>query len=454
MEASLDDPYPTVLLATLVDLPVSFYLVNGLGILVLLFLSGLISGSEVAFFSLSHQQVQQVRASDNKKDKFISLLVSDPKRLLANILILNNLINIFIITISTFATWRLVGSKDAGGIVIVALTATITILIIFFGEIVPKVYANHNNLSFARFSAPLLNFSGKILRPVAWLLMSISNVIESRIEKKGYNLSVDEINHALEITADKEEVTAEEKDMLKGIVNFSTLSVKQVMKSRIDVIAVDVESDFHELMDVVNKTGFSRIPVYEETVDKIEGVLYIKDLLPHLHKDEDFNWQSLLRPGFFIPESKKIDGLLKDFQEKQVHMAIVIDEYGGTSGLITLEDVIEEIVGEINDEFDDERDVAFNKLDNNTFVFEGKTSLNDFCKITNIDLSVFDNVKGDSESLGGLLLEMHTKLPNAGEKVRYGSFVFTVVAVDQKRIKRVRVFIEQKKNDPLKEFED
>ncbi|MEO9475434.1 MAG: gliding motility-associated protein GldE [Cyclobacteriaceae bacterium] len=454
MEASLDDPYPSVLLATLVDLPVSFYLVNGLGILVLLFLSGLISGSEVAFFSLSHQQVQQVRASDNKKDKFISLLVSDPKRLLANILILNNLINIFIITISTFATWRLVGSKDAGGIVIVALTATITILIIFFGEIVPKVYANHNNLSFARFSAPLLNFSGKILRPIAWLLMSISNVIESRIEKKGYNLSVDEINHALEITADKEEVTAEEKDMLKGIVNFSTLSVKQVMKSRIDIIAVDVESDFHELMDVVNKTGFSRIPVYEETIDKIEGVLYIKDLLPHLHKEEDFNWQSLLRPGFFIPESKKIDGLLKDFQEKQVHMAIVIDEYGGTSGLITLEDVIEEIVGEINDEFDDERDVAFNKLDNNTFVFEGKTSLNDFCKITNIDLSVFDDVKGDSESLGGLLLEMHTKLPNAGEKVRYGSFVFTVVAVDQKRIKRVRVFIEQKKNDPLKEFED
>lgn len=454
MEASLDDPYPSVLLATLVDLPVSFYLVNGLGIIVLLFLSGLISGSEVAFFSLSHQQVQQVRASDNKKDKFISLLVSDPKRLLANILILNNLVNIFIITISTFATWRLVGSKDAGGIVIIALTATITVLIIFFGEIVPKVYANHNNLSFARFSAPLLNFSGKILRPVAWLLMSISNVIESRVEKKGYNLSVDEINHALEITADKEEVTAEEKDMLKGIVNFSTLSVKQVMKSRIDIIAVDVESDFHELMDVVNKTGFSRIPVYEETVDKIEGVLYIKDLLPHLHKEEDFNWQSLLRPGFFIPESKKIDGLLKDFQEKQVHMAIVIDEYGGTSGLITLEDVIEEIVGEINDEFDDERDVAFNKLDNNTFVFEGKTSLNDFCKITNIDLSVFENVKGDSESLGGLLLEMHTKLPNAGEKIRYGSFVFTVVAVDQKRIKRVRVFIEQKKTDPLNEFED
>ncbi len=454
METSLDDPYPTALLASLADLPISFYLLNGLGILVLLFLSGLVSGSEVAFFSLSHEQVQQIRTSENNKDKFINQLVSNPKRLLANILILNNLVNIFIITISTYATWRIVGSKEANGVVIISLTAIITIMIIFFGEIVPKVYANHTNLSFARLTAPMLVFSSKLLNPVAWLLMSISNIIESRVERKGYNLSVDEIHHALELTADQKVVTAEEKDMLKGIVNFSTLSVKQIMNSRIDITALDIETDFHELMNQVNKTGYSRIPVYEETIDKIEGILYIKDLLPHLNKEDDFKWQTLLRPGFFIPESKKIDGLLKDFQEKQVHMAIVIDEYGGTAGLITLEDVIEEIVGEINDEFDDERDVTYSKLDNNTYVFEGKTSLNDFCKIIDVDGSIFEKVKGDSESLGGLLLELHTKLPHAGEKIEYDSFVFTVVAVDQKRIKKVRVLIKQKKDDSLKEFED
>lgn len=454
MNPSLDDPSPAILLASLADLPTSFLLINGAGIIILLFLSGLISGSEVAFFSLSHEQVQEVRTSDQKKDRFISLLVSDPKRLLASILILNNLINIFIITISTYVTWQIVGNKEANGVVIVVLTAIITVLIIFFGEILPKVYANHNNLSFARFSAPVLFYTSNILKPLAWLLMNISNLIESRVEKKGYNLSVDQINHALEITSEQEEVTNEEKDMLKGIVNFSTLSVRQVMRSRMDITAVDKEADFHELMDQVNKTGYSRIPIYEETIDKIEGILYIKDLLPHLHKDDDFDWPSLLRPGFFIPESKKIDGLLKDFQEKQVHMAIVIDEYGGTSGLITLEDVIEEIVGEINDEFDDDRDVAYSRLDANTYVFEGKTSLNDFCKITGLDSSTFEAVKGDSESLGGLLLEMHTKLPHAGEKIKYESFVFTVVAVDQKRIKRIRVYIDSKKDEGSKDFED
>lgn len=454
METSLDDPFPTILLAGFTDLSITFYLLNGLGIIILLLLSGLISGSEVAFFSLSHDQVQQARHSDNKKDKRITDLISNPKRLLANILILNNLVNIFIVTISTYATWQVIGDKDTTGVVIVVLTISITVLIIFFGEIVPKVYANHNNLSFARFTAPMLSFFAKVLKPIAWLLLNISKLIESRIERKGYNLSVDEINHALEITSEQEEVTDEEKDMLKGIVNFSTLSVKQVMKSRMDITAMDVETDFHTLMDQINKTGYSRIPVFEETIDKIEGILYIKDLLPHLNEEDDFDWQSLLRPGFFIPESKKIDGLLKDFQEKQVHMAVVIDEYGGTSGLITLEDVIEEIVGEINDEFDDDRDVAYNKLDNNTYIFEGKTSLNDFCKITNADSSVFEEVKGDSESLGGLLLEMHTKLPNAGEKIKYESFVFTVVAVDQKRIKRIRVYIDNKKEDSLSEFED
>ncbi len=454
MDTSLDDPYPSVLLAYLTDLPVSFFLVNGLSILVLLFLSGLISGSEVAFFSLNHDQILSSKSSEKRQDHLIHSLVLNPRRLLATILILNNLVNIFIVTISTFATWKIVGSKDADGLIIIVLTMAITIMIIFFGEIVPKVYANHNNLAFARFTAPLLNIADKILFPISWMLLSISNVIENRIQRKGYNLSVDEINQALEITADKE-VSEEEKGMLKGIVNFSTLSVKQVMKSRIDITAVDANTDFHDLMDQINKTGYSRIPVYNETIDKIEGILYIKDLLPHLEMGEEFHWQSLLRPGFFVPESKKIDDLFKDFQEKQVHMAIVVDEYGGTSGLITLEDVIEEIVGEINDEFDDDNDIAYNKLDNNTFVFEGKTSLNDFCKITSQDIQEFESIKSESESLGGLLLELNNKLPNAGEKIRFRNFLFTIVAVDNKRIKRVRVFIgAENKTETSKDFTD
>lgn len=452
METALDDPFPSIFLA-ITHLPISFFLINGLGILVLLLISGLVSGSEVAFFSLTHEQIQNTKNSTLKKDKYITNLVLDPKRLLATILILNNLVNIFIVTISTFATWKVVGDKEAGGIVIVVLTMSITTLIIFFGEIVPKVYANHNSLSFARFTAPMLTLADKFLRPISWFLMTLSNAIESRIEKKGYNLSVDEINKALEITADRE-VSDEEKGMLKGIVNFSTLSVKQIMKSRIDITAIDMETDFHDLMDKVNKTGYSRIPIYTETVDKIEGILYIKDLLPHLEKKEEFKWQTLLRPGFFVPESKKIDDLFRDFQEKQVHMAIVVDEYGGTSGLITLEDVIEEIVGEINDEFDEDNDIAYNKLDSNTYVFEGKTSLNDFCKIAGVRSDVFDPVKRESESLGGLLLELNTKLPPAGEKISFAQFLFTVVAVDQKRIKRVRVYINPVHSDQSKDFED
>ncbi|MFY0605520.1 MAG: gliding motility-associated protein GldE [Cyclobacteriaceae bacterium] len=450
---ALDDPYPSVLFLLISQLPISFYLINGIGILVLLFLSGLISGSEVAFFSLSHEQLQDTKASTLKKDIYISRLVLDPRRLLATILILNNLINIFIVTISTFAAWKIVGDKNAQGAVIVVLTISITVLIIFFGEIVPKVYANHNSLSFARFTAPMLTVADKLLRPVSWFLMMLSNVIENRIEKKGYNLSVQEINQALEITADKE-VTDEEKGMLKGIVNFSTLSVRQIMKSRIDITAIDMETTFHELMDTVNKTGYSRIPIYTETVDKIEGILYIKDILPHIEKEEHFRWQTLLRPVFFVPESKKIDDLFRDFQEKQVHMAIVVDEYGGTSGLITLEDVIEEIVGEINDEFDGDTDIAYNKLDSNTYVFEGKTSLNDFCKIIGAEADIFDEVKRESESLGGLLLELNTKLPHAGEKITFSNFQFTVVAVDQKRIKRVRVFIAYDIKDTKGDFED
>jgi gliding motility-associated protein GldE len=381
-------------------------------------------------------------ASGNKVQNRIADLLKHPQRLLATMLILNNLINIFIVSISTFATWKIFGKEGSEGLVIAALTVSVTVVIIFFGEIITKVYANHHSESFAKRTMPLIFSAYQLLKPLSWFLMGIPNVVEKRMQKKGYNLSVDEINQALEISVEKEEVTEEEKGILKGIVNFGTLSVKQVMKSRMDITAFDVETDFHELMNQINKTGYSRIPIFSETIDKIEGVLYIKDLLPYLDNEDDFQWQVLLRPAFFVPESKKIDDLFKDFQEKQVHMAIIIDEYGGTSGLITMEDVIEEIVGEINDEFDDDQEVAYNKLDTNTYIFEGKTSLNDFGKITDTDVSVFDKVKGESESLGGLVLELSSKLPNAGEKIKYDKFLFTVVAVDLKRIKRLRVYIE------------
>lgn len=412
---------------------------NGVAFILLILASALISGSEVAFFSLDNTQVSQFKEENTPSGNAILKLLARKHYLLATILIMNNLINIAIVTLATFFTWTLVDTKTPEGTVVLTLTVIVTFVILFFGEVVPKNYANQHNAAFAKTTAKGLLFLERILRPFSFLLISVTNVIERNVVKKGQNLTVDELNHALEITTG-EDTSDEEKGILKGIVNFSTLGVKQVMKSRMDITAVDIELDFHELMDIINKCGFSRIPAYNETMDKIEGILYIKDLISNIDKEEDFAWQALLRPGFFVPENKKIDALLKDFQEQRVHMAIIVDEYGGTSGLITMEDIIEEIVGEINDEFDDE-DVAYNKLDNSTYIFEGKTSLNDFCKIVEVEPALFDVVKGESESLGGLLLEINSKLPRAGEKIEFENFLFTIVAVDARRIKRIRVLI-------------
>lgn len=415
-----------------------FYLSNSILLILLLLLSAVISGSEVAFFSISNTELEDLKDSNNISEKNILNLLEEPRALLATILILNNLVNVAIVTLSTFLSWQIAGNNTSEGKIVVILTFIITFLIVFVGEVVPKVYANQNNVLFAKRTSVFLAIAKKIFRPLSFILMSISDIIEKRVVKRGYNISMDQLNHALEITT--VESTEEGRDILKGIVNFSTLSVRQVMKSRLDITAFDIDLDFHELMDRINKSGYSRIPVYKETIDKIEGILYVKDLLPYLDQNENFEWQRLLRSGFFIPESKKIDSLLRDFQDKRVHVAIVVDEYGGTSGLITLEDIIEEIVGEINDEFDED-DIAFNKLDNNTYIFEGKTSLNDFCKIINVDPTIFEDIKGESESLGGLLLEINSKLPRVGEKVKFNRFVFTIVSVDARRIKRVRVFL-------------
>ena len=436
----VDNSSSVLLQANLASTDWLFYLGSGIALVFLLLLSALISGSEVAFFSFSSGDVAECQKSGSATDSKVLKLLEKPRSLLATILILNNFTNIAIVTLSTFVTWRIVGSRSTEGAVVTILTTVVTILIVFFGEVVPKVYATSSNVSFARRMAGFLSGAETFFMPLSWFLIRFSNLVEKRIARKDYQVTVDHLNLALDITT-RQGTTEEEKGILKGIVNFGTLTVKQVMRSRLDLTAFDIDYDFHELMDKVNKLGYSRVPIYDETVDNLKGLLYVKDLLPYLHENEHFKWQDLLRPVFYVPETKKIDSLLKDFQEKRIHLAIVVDEYGGTSGLITLEDIIEEIVGEINDEFDEE-DIAYNKLDETTYIFEGKTSLNDFCKIVAVDSTIFEPVKGESESLGGLLLEINNKLPRAGEKIQFDRFVFTVVSVDIKRIKRVRVLIQ------------
>ena len=440
MEITIDDPEPgsIIFLMVLQNSPVLFFIVNGVFLILLLLMSGLVSGSEVAFFSLSPKDIQLLK-NGTAVEKRIYQLISKPKRLLATILILNNFINIAFVMLSTIMTWRITKSQDVQGQVVVILTAIITFLIVYFGEVVPKIYANQRSIGFAKLTVPLITAAFRFFNPLSWLLIKLSRVFESKVQKKGYEISAEQLNQALELTTN-EDTPEDEKGILKSIVNFGQLSVKQVMRSRVDIMAMDFELDFHELMDKINKSGYSRIPIYKETIDTVEGILYSKDLLPHLNKKETFKWQKLIRQPLFIPETKKIDTLLKDFQEKHIHMAIVVDEYGGTSGLVTLEDVIEEIVGEIHDESDDD-EINYNKIDEQTYVFEGKTTLIDFCKIVNQDPNVFEEVKGESESLGGLILELHNKLPGTGEIISFENFEFIVIAVDQKRIKRIKVRI-------------
>lgn len=438
----MDDPYPSYhLLAQISSISWSYLLINGIVFILLLVSSALVSGSEVAFFSLTNEDLGEIAEENTDRGKKVIELVSSPKNLLSTILILNNLINIGIVTLTTFVSWAIFGMNATGIVVIVIQTIGVTFAIVFFGEIVPKVYANKAKVAFSMIMAPSISFFSTVLKPISMFLMAFSNFLEKKIEKRGYSLSVDELNQALELTT--EDTPSEEKEILRGIVNFGTLTVKQVMQSRMDITAVDVEMDFHELMDKINKSGYSRIPVYEETIDNIQGILYIKDLLPYIENDEDFKWIELIRKSFFVPENKKVDSLLKDFQNKRVHMAIVVDEYGGTSGLVTLEDLIEEIIGEINDEFDDHDDVFFQEIDPSTFIFEGKVSLNDFSKKLEIDSQIFDHVKGESESLGGLLLELNSKLPKNGTKIQFEDFTFTVLAVDAKKIKKVKVHVAQ-----------
>lgn len=436
------DPEPifilqnTFLIATSLH-NVGFFVVSTIALLALLFLSAYISGAEVAFFSLSPADKLKLKTSINPAEVKIYQLLENPQKLLATILILNNLSNVAFVTLSTYMTWVITGSKETGGWVMFILTVFLTFVIVFIGEVTPKVYANKKSMEVAKATVNFLGTSISLLRPFSAVLLMISDVVEKRVQKKGYTLSVDEMNKAIEIAADNE-TTEEEKDILKGIINFSSISAKQIMTIRPDIVGVDINMEFKHLLDFITQQGYSRLPVYNNSVDKIEGILHIKDILPYIDWHE-FDWKNVIRDAYFIPENKKIDILLKDFQEKHVHLAIVADEYGGTSGLITLEDIIEEIVGEINDEFDDAVDFGVEEVAENIFVMEGKTSINNLCKVLEVEANTFDSVKQDSESLGGMLLEMNGSMPKTGDELYFENFIFEIVLADKKRIKKVKV---------------
>jgi gliding motility-associated protein GldE len=433
------DPLPNLfLLALEPSISVSSVALISFVLVALLFLSAVLAGSEVAFFSLNADQRISLRESEISSEKKVSQLLDKPQQLLATLLISINFVNIIFITLANYLTSMVLGQQSMETLLVTLfLLFGVTFIITFFGELIPKVWAQQNNLNFARYSAPLISFLNFVFSPLSKALLGISGLIEKRVKKKSYTLTSQELNQALEITTD-ENTSDREKDILRGILNFGNISVKSVMQARRDIVAFDTSMNFHELMDLINKNGYSRVPVYNETIDKIEGILYIKDLLKHIDQDEKFDWLPLLHTPFFVPENKKIDDLLYDFQEKRVHMAIIVNEYGETEGLVTMEDIIEEIVGEINDEFD-EVEADYKKIGDNMYVFEAKTSLNDFCRVFEIESAYFEKAKGESETLAGLIIELFGRIPSAGEEIEFEDFTFKVQSVDTRRIKKVRV---------------
>lgn len=408
-------------------------------IIVLLFFSAMVSGSEVAFFSLTHSRIEDIRKKKKPASQNIITLLERPKRLLATILIANNVINIAIILISTMVFRELFNFEASPLLGFVVQVILVTFILLLFGEVMPKVYSGQNPEKFASFMATPLIVIRKIFWPLSALLIRSTRIIDERLGKKRSNISMDDLSHALEITADNT-TTEEDKNILRGIVSFGNIDAREIMRSRLDVVALEITLPFPKLLSIILDTGYSRLPVYRDSFDNVEGILYIKDLLPYLEKGDSFDWTKLVRPCFFVPESKKISDLLREFQEKKIHMAVVVDEYGGTSGIVTLEDILEEIVGEINDEFDIDESIH-SKIDAHTYVFEGKTLLKDFCKITGADYSLFDDVKGEADTLAGLLLEIKQELPFKGEKVHFRNFEFLVEGVDNRRIKRIKVVI-------------
>ena len=420
--------------------------INSIALIVLLICSALISGTEVAFFSLSQTQLDE-QANKTKGESLVVKLLEKPKKLLATILITNNFINILIVLLFAALGEVLFEGKDFSfnwwviSIPTYVLKFTleivaVTFLILLFGEVLPKVYATRNALKFSKFMSKPIHLLNTFLTLFSWPLIRLTTVVEKRLGGKNSNFSVEKLSQALELTSDGT-TTKEEKKILEGIVTFGNTETVQIMKPRIDIFAISDEEAYGNVMKMILKNGYSRNPVYHESIDNIIGVLYAKDLLAHLDKAK-FKWQDLLRNPFFVPENKKLDDLLSEFQEKKNHLAIVVDEYGGTSGIVTLEDVIEEIVGDINDEFDDD-DLSYSKLDENNYVFDGKTTIKDFCRVLDVeDEDLFEEEKGESETLAGFILEVSGKFPKKGEEINFHRYTFTVEALDRKRIKQVK----------------
>ena len=410
---------------------------------ILLVFSGYASGSEIAFFSLSPNDLNDLDEDKNEADRVIAELRADSERTLATILITNNLVNVTIIMLCNYVISHVVDFGNAYWLQFLVITVLLTFLLLLFGEIMPKVYATQHALAFCRFSAPGIKRLRGLFYPLSSVLIRSGILAGKVVQKENHVLSVDDLEQALELT-DEEELR-EEKNMLEGIVRFGDETAKEVMTSRQDVVDLDFRSTFPDVLKCIVENNYSRIPVYQGSIDNIRGILYIKDLLPHLSKPSSFRWQSLIRPPYFVPETKKIDELLRDFQENKVHIAIVVDEFGGTSGLITLEDILEEIVGEINDEYDEE-EKTYTRVNANTYVFEGKTLLSDFYKILDIDDDTFEDVEGDADSLAGLLLEIKGDFPEQHERLDYKNFTFEVTELDGHRISKIKVIIHGKEN--------
>ena len=420
--------------------PTTGAIIAGVLACVLLIFSGYASGSEIAFFSLSPNDLNDLDEEKNDCDRKIKALREESERTLATILITINLVNVTIIMLANYFIAHVIDFGMAYWLEFVVITVLLTFLLLLFGEIMPKVYASQHALSFCRFSAPGIVVLRKLFYPLASILLRSGMLAEKVVQKENHVLSVDDLEQALELTDENE--LKEEKNMLEGIVRFGDETAKEVMTSRQDVVDLDFRTSFADVLKCVVENNYSRIPVYQGSIDNIRGILYIKDLLPYLSKPSNFRWQSLIRPPYFVPETKKIDDLLRDFQENKVHIAIVVDEFGGTSGIITLEDILEEIVGEINDEYDEE-EKPYTRINANTYVFEGKTLLSDFYKILDLDDETFENVQGDADSLAGMLLEIKGDFPELHERIDFQNFTFEVTELDGHRISKIKVVIHE-----------
>jgi len=406
-------------------------------VVILLVSSALISGSEVAFFSLSPSDLSYLEEKNSKRSRMILRRLESPERLLATILITNNFINVGIVIISAFIMNSLLHLANSPFLEFLIKVVIITFILLLFGEILPKLYANQFAVSFTQFMIyPIKGFE-KLFYPISTFLIFSTSIVKRRLTRKKQNISMNDLSEALELAADD---ISEEKNILESIVKFGNIDVSEIMTPRIDILAIDIQTKLQDLVPILIEYGYSRIPVYSENLDNIKGILYIKDLLPHFQKSDRFSWQTLIRPPYYVPDNKKIDDLLREFQTKKIHMALVVDEYGGTSGIITLEDIIEEIVGEIVDE-SDEDELIYQQLDDKNWLFDGKVLLNDFLKIINIQADIFDQIKGDADTLAGLILEQQGEMPSQGEKIIIKDILFSIESVDKRRILLIKVTI-------------